>query len=261
MPKLNHLICQCANCGQEFTVQRKQVEEGRRGKYCSLTCKYESTGYKHKVLAAMPGTLQAICARTGYTETTAIRCVKSLRESSACHVSQVVPAPADRSQKSPDFRLCYDRGPGGLADVPIDAREALSYFYRLMVLASMPATQSEICEITGLSKNAVLRIVRAAQAEKQCHIISWRRAENHHYVARHAAGPGHNRTEPKLIPLTGAESSARYKERLTKRGKMPEYLAKHAKRQRDAKLRKKGDPFQNLFFGTPSQRKQKQEIA
>lgn len=261
MPRLNHLICECANCGTEFTKQRKAVEEGTRGKYCSPTCQYEASGYKRPILAAMPGTMQAICARTGFSETTVIRRIKAMRESSLCHIARVVPAPADRSDKSPDFCLLYDRGPGYLEGVPLDARAALSFFYRLMVLGSMPATQSEIGDITGLSKNAVLRIVRAANAAGDCHIISWRKADNHQYVARHAAGAGRNRTAPKLVPLTTAEISARYKVRLTKAGKMDEYREKHAKRQRDAKTRRKGDPFQNLFFGTPAQRKQRQEQA
>lgn len=260
MPKLRHTICNCVNCDTPFTIQTAKLERLGGGKYCSRACQTESTGYRLPILAAMPGTLQAICSRTGFTEYTVLRRIKSMRESSLCHISQVVRAPGDWAASKPDFTLCYDRGPGLLDDVPLDAREALTYFYRLMILASMPATQTKIIEITGLSQNSVFRMVRDIHAAGNCHIRSWKKSRgNQRLIAVFAAGKGKDAPKPVVAPMTSAERSRAHVARLRKNGKIVDYLAREAERMRHRRIRRDGDPLMNALYGAPAQRKSKQQ--
>lgn len=255
MPKLRHTICTCVNCDTPFTIQTNKFEKLDGGKFCSRACKTESTGYRMPILAAMPGTLQAICARTGFTEYTVLRRIKAMRQSSLCHISQVVQSPADWASSKPDFTLCYDRGPGPLDDVPLDAREALTYFYRLMILASMPATQTKIIEITGLSQNSVFRMVRDAHAAGHCHIRSWKKSRgNQRLIAVYAPGKGKDAPKPVVIPMTTSERSRAHVARLRKNGKIGDYLAREAERMRHRRVRRDGDPLMNAFYGKPSTR-------
>lgn len=261
MNRPHHTECECANCGASFWVQTLQIEKHSRGKYCSRACMRKRQGYRQAVLAAMPGTLNAICSRIGISESAAIRRIKALMAEGQCHAARLIPAPYDALPGGPDLVLCYDRGPGQLDDVPHAVQKAMPYFYRLAVLASMPAPLSELAEITGLSLSTVSRIVRTAIDSGDCHTSSWRKNVIGQYVGLYTAGPGRNRLKPKINKISGAESCRRYKARLVEAGQYEEFRTKENNRRKRQRTAQQGDPLVNAFFGTPAQRKQRQEAA
>lgn len=248
----------CAQCGTVKKQFQADIDNGG-GKYCSTACQAEGQSRHAEILAAAPGTIREIAARLGSDEYTICHPIRRLCRAGRMHASGLVVA-GEQTARS-HFLVVFSAGPGEDPDVPTSAREALPYFLDQMIVAAMPGTTRAIAKATGITERTVASRIVHLRAAKKCHTGRWKRSKGKGYPAAvHTAGEGVD--APMIAPLTRQERFANWMKRLRRTGNIEQHLAHRREVAAYKKLRTTtGDPLLNALFGSPAQRKQRQESA
>lgn len=251
-PRSGSVKCTCFACGSSFGVVPARAALGD-GKYCSDECRNEYIGYKRMIKAVLPCTMRQMTQRATVTIDTARKIVRRALETGEWHASGLVNEDRRIGRGASVYALIYDLGPGTDPDLPRNTRDALTHYYKQLILASMPGCQITLRERTGLRQSTISRLVRELHDERKCHIGSWKSAKRGRRMARYKAGPGKDAVD-NFIPLSSTEINARYKAKLARSGRLEQAMERWAANSRAAKARRKGDPLVNALFGKPADR-------
>lgn len=120
--------------------------------------------------------------------------------------------------------------------------------YREVVLAALPATQTEIRKKTGLSRATVCRWIGDLHKSGEIYICSWKHTGGP-FAAVYRAGKGKD-VECTLKPTTIAERSRKYRRRMRQSGNWDDYKARERARYWARKPIQR-DPMIAALFGQP----------
>lgn len=253
-PRRGSVACNCAHCGASFGIIPAKAKDGD-GKFCSDECRREGAGYRQKIIAAMPGTLDEIVKRTGCMVDTVRKQIKSMMRRGHCQPIGLDKGPVTRGRGVPLHEVVFavDIGPPD-PNVPSNVRLTLTWLYGKMILEAMPGAQSKIIKATGLSQSCVSRILSQLHADGKCFIMRWKKGKQGHHIAVFKRGSGKDATE-KPANLTRIEVGRRFRERSIKSGHMEIVRERNNAAARTKHMIQNGDTLINALFGRPKERK------
>ena len=247
------VLTECQTCGKPFQAHLCKLENGFR-KFCSVTCRHESNGFRRMVLDSLPSSPSRLCKQFNLPGKTIQRILKRGTELGDCHIVKMVCVDGEPSRNTSPYEFFFAPGPKPIVStLPDGFKEAQKLLLLHVVLGAMPAIQSDLRAKTGLSQSSVCVAIQQLRQEGRCHIAKWRKAGTGAPVAVMAVG---NRKDAvcRIKNFTREEIFDRYLKKLKKDGRLEDYRRRAASRQAIRALRKKGDGMVNALFGTPEQR-------
>lgn len=244
--------CTCLACGTKFKESPSRVLLGC-GKYCTEKCRREFWGYRRAVEVLLPCTIKEMQSKSAAVMDSIRKIVHRSLASGEWHASHLVKNERHHGRGVATYEIVFAMGPSKDLNLPRNIRGALTYLTKQLVIKAMPATQRELIKKTGLAQGTISRMVRNLHEQKKCHISGWKPTKRGDRMARYKGGPGED-VPNTFEPLTSAETSARYRIRLIRNGRIDEYRARGAANSRASKMRRAGDPFINALFGKPAER-------
>ena len=253
-PRRGSIACECAYCGTKFGVIPARAAQGD-GTYCTDECRKEGSGYKLKIKAAMPGTLQEIVDRTGCMVDTVRKQIKVMMRKGHCHPIGLVKGPESRGQGVPVHEVLFamDIGPQE-PNVPSNVRKTLTWLYGKEILRNMPNSQQNIIKKTGFCQSLVSRVVADLHKSGQCHIVRWKKGKQGKHMPVFKSGPGKDAVD-NLVNLTSKEIDERFRQRSIKSGHMQVVRERANAAARTKHMMQNGDTLINALFGRPKERK------
>lgn len=248
----------CAFCKKLFRARLSEIEIGK-GKYCSTGCRAEGLSAHAEIIASLPCTGAGIAYHVGTSKYSVMHTINRLCKAGRMHAAGLCRTFPHPGKRGVIYTVYFEAGPAPSDDFPPDAKPALSFFLKKMVLDVMPATGPQIMAATDLSRSTVAKLVNELRAEKRVYVKGWKRPKSKGvFMAVYAPGAAAD-VPCQLERRTKKDAYARYIKRLDRSGKLEAFREKSKEKRGHLKMRKvTGDPLLNALFGSPVERRKKE---